>query len=471
MDANKKSEITKFIVEPERETEIIDEADVVVIGGGPGGFPAAIAAAKQGCKTIIVEKYGLFGGLATTGLMGPLFGFAYGKMKEPILGGIPVEVIRGLQKLGGAPDDKNIRWASINFDPELLRHVIDRLVQEAGVKILLHSLAVGVIKKDDKISSVILENKSGRMAVAGKVFIDATGDGDLAYWAGCSYTKGRQADKKTQSLGTKFRIGGVEPMTEEEEKYYEKIVKKAIDEKRIPAYHAFRGEISENGITVRKGEITPTVTRCPGDGTNVFDLTRAELKIRRDTLEIVDFYRKNVKGYSKCYLIDTPVQMGVRETRQIMGDYVLTGEDVMAGRKFPDKIARGCWFIDIHCPLGLYNSESNLCSQECSVQPPCIMKKKYPGQLYENIYPEGDLYYDIPYRCIVPGGISNLAVSGRCISADHGGMASARVIGTCMAIGEAAGIAASLAMKQKEPLRLIKAAAIQEVLKKNGVPL
>ncbi|HNS32261.1 MAG TPA: FAD-dependent oxidoreductase [bacterium] len=461
----------KFIVEPEKKIDIIDEADVVVVGGGPGGFPAAIAAARQGCKTIIVERYGLFGGLATTGLMGPIFGFAFGKIKESILGGIPIEVIRSLQKLGGAPNDKKIRWASINFDPELLRHVIDRIVQDAGVKIILHSLAVGITRKGDRIDSVILENKSGRMAVRGKVFIDATGDGDVAYWAGCEYTKGRMADKRTQSMGTKFRIGGVEPMTEEEEEYYAKKVKKAIDEKRIPAYHAFRGEISENGITLRKGEITPTVTRCPGDGTNVFDLTRAELKIRKDTLEIVDFYRKHVKGFRNCYLIDTPVQMGVRETRQITGNYVLTGEDVIAGRKFSDKIARGCWFIDIHCPLGLYKSDSNLCSKDCTIQPPCIMKKKYPEQLYDNIYLSGESYYDIPYRCIVPKTISNLAVSGRCISADHGAMASSRVIGTCMAIGEAAGTAAVLACKEKKPLSKIKAEKIQAILHKNGVPL
>ncbi len=467
----KKGSKDKFIVEPERKMEVVEEADVVVVGGGPGGFPAAIAAARQGCKTLIVERYGLFGGLATTGLMGPLFGFAWGDQGNSILGGIPVEVVRGLQKKGGALDDRNITWDSIRFDPELLKHVIDEMLLDAGVKILLHSLAVGVIKDGNRIDSVILENKSGRMAVRGKIFIDATGDGDLGYWAGCRYTKGRPADGRTQSMGTKFRIGGVEPMTDEEEKYYAGIVKKAMDEKRIPAYHAFFEEISENGITVRKGEITPTVTRCPGDATNVYDLTRAELKIRKDTLEIVDFYRKNVKGYKNCYLIDTPVQMGIRETRQIIGDYVLTGYDVLEGKKFPDKIARGCWFIDIHCPLGLWSSKSNLCSRKCAIEPPCIMKRKYHDQLYPVTCPPAGSYYDIPYRCIVPNGIDNLLISGRPISADHGGMASARVIGTCMAIGEAAGVAAALSSARKKAPKDMDAAGIQKILKKNGVPL
>ncbi|MBN1445095.1 MAG: FAD-dependent oxidoreductase [Candidatus Omnitrophica bacterium] len=466
-----KSKKKKYVVEPERKVEVAEEADVVVIGGGPGGFPAAIAAARQGCKTLIVERYGLFGGLATTGLMGPIFGFAWGDPKKSILGGIPLEVIRGLQKIGGALDDKNIRWDSIRFDPELLKHVIDGMLLEAGVKILLHSLAVGIAKQGDRIDSVILENKSGRMAVRGKVFIDATGDGDLGYWAGCAYTKGRPADGRMQSMGTKFRIGGVEPMTDEEEKYYAGIVKKAMDEKKIPAYHAFFEEISENGVTLRKGEITPTVTRCPGDATNVYDLTRAELKIRKDTLEIVDFYRKNVKGYKNCYLIDTPVQMGIRETRQILGGYVLNGADVMEGRRFPDKIARGCWFMDIHCPLGLWSSKSNLCSQKCAIEPPCIMKQKYYDQLYPETCPPAGSYYDIPYRCIVPEGTGNLLVSGRPISADHGGMSSARVIGTCMAIGEAAGIAAYLASSENKTPKVVVAGDIQKILEKNGVPL
>ncbi len=468
MESSKKK---KYVVEPERKVEVAEEADVVVIGGGPGGFPAAIAAARQGCKTLIVERYGLFGGLATTGLMGPIFGFAWRDPDNCILGGIPVEVVRGLQKIGGALDDKNIEWDSIRFDPELLRHVIDGMVMEAGVKILLHSLAVGVIKKGNSIDSVILENKSGRMAVRGKVFIDATGDGDLGYWAGCEYTKGRPADGRMQSMGTKFRIGGVEPMTDEEEKYYAGIVKKAMDEKKIPAYHAFFEEISENGVTLRKGEITPTVTRCPGDATNVYDLTRAELKIRKDTLEIVDFYRKNVKGYKNCYLIDTPVQMGIRETRQITGDYVLTGYDVLEGKKFPDRIARGSWFIDIHCPFGLWNSKSNLCSRKCAIEPACIMKKKYSDQLYPETCPPAGSYYDIPYRCIVPKGIDNLLVSGRPISADHGGVASARVIGTCMAVGEAAGAAASISSAKNKKPGDIAAAEVQDILDKNGVPL
>jgi hypothetical protein len=275
-------------------------------------------------------------------------------------------------------------------------------------------------------------------------------------------------------MGTKFRIGGVsrdawEPTPDDKRRVCE-----AIDSGELPAYHPFWGEISEQGVTLRESEITPTVTRCMGDGTNVRDLTRAELKIRKDTLAIVDFYRKNVRGYENCYLLDTPATMGVRETRQIVGDYVLTGQDVLEHRKFEDTIARGNWFLDIHCPLGLYCSTSNLCSKKCEIKPDCLMKKKYPDQLFDTLFapkrPQG-MYYDIPYKCLLPQGIDNLIISGRCISADHGGMSSLRVIATCFAIGEAAGIAAFLGLKRNVAPKDVAVPSIQEELRKAGVPL
>lgn len=464
----------KFIKEKPRKTEVIENVDVAVIGGGPGGIPAAVAAARRGCKTLLVERFGFMGGLATGGLMGPLFGYATLRSRKLLLGGIPMEIVRELQQLKGAPADKEIDWAAIRFDPESLKHVADKLVVGSGARLLLHSYAVDVALKNNKIEAVIIESKSGRKAIKAKMFIDATGDGDIAFFGGCPFSKGREADGRTQSMGTKFRIGGVRPVTKAERDEDFRIVNKAIDEKKIPAYYSLEGEISEQGITLRADEITPTVTRYAGDGTNVYDLTRAEVRIRRDTLAIVDFYRRNVRGYENCYLMETPAQVGVRETRQIIGDYVLTGSDVLQSRRFVDSVARGCWFIDIHCPLGLYCSQSNLCDKGCKIKPDCHMKRKYHDQLYDTLYAEekGDeTYYDIPYRCIVPQKFNNLLISGRCISADHGGMASARVIGTCFAIGEAAGLAAWMSLKASKPPRKLEVARLQAELKKNGVRL
>ncbi|NLW86123.1 MAG: FAD-dependent oxidoreductase [Planctomycetes bacterium] len=465
------------ILEQARETSVIEDADVVVIGGGPGGITAAVAAARQGCKTILIERYGFMGGLATAGLMGPIFGYTHyngdGKLQ---LGSIPVEIVRRLQAIGGAPADDVIDWRAVQFDPELFKHIADAIVLESGVKVLLHSYVVDAVVKNKKIQAIIVESKSGRAAITGKTFIDATGDGDIAKFCNCPYTQGRAADGATQSMGTKFRIGGVteealHPTPEDKKK-----VCQAIDAGKIPAYHVFWGEISEQGVTLRNTEITPTVTRARGFGTNVYDLTKAEIKTRKDTLEIVDFYRRNIPGYQNCYLIDTPMTIGVRETRQVIGDYVLTGHDVLEYRKFDDTIARGNWFLDIHCPLGLYNSASNLCSKKCTIQPDCLMKRKHRDQLYDTLNAPvlddpSQMYNDIPYRCLVPQGIDNLLISGRCISADHGGMASIRVIATCFAIGEAAGIAAYLGLKSGAIPRDIPVGSIQESLRKAGVPL
>jgi ribulose 1,5-bisphosphate synthetase/thiazole synthase len=463
--------------EPARELKVIENVDVVVAGGGPAGIAAAAASARHGCKVLLLERYGFLGGLATGGLMGPLFGYGFGRTGL-ILGGIPVEIVRRLQKMNAAPPEAELGgWNSIRFDPESLKHVSDALVLESGVKLLLHAWVVEVVRSGDAIDAVIIESKSGRQAVKAKMFIDATGDGDVANFCGCKYTKGRAPDGRMQSMGTKFKIGGVDMkkamanLAEEKKR-----VNQAIDEKRIPAYHSFNGEISEQGVTLRSNEITPTVTRCPGDATNVYDLTRAEVNIRRDTLAIVDFYRQNIPGYENCYLMETPAVVGVRETRQIVGLDILTGTDVLNNRKRPaDTIARGCWFIDIHCPLGLYCGKSNLCDKNCQIKPDCHMKTKHRDQLYDtlyqNNYPCEDNWYDIPYGCLVPQSMDNLLVTGRCLSADHGGMASARVIATCFALGEAAGTAAALSLADNKLPRDLPVAKVQENLRQVGVPL
>ena len=474
--------------EEARELDVIGEYDVIVVGGGPGGVPAALAAARAGSKTLIAERYGFFGGLATAGLMGPLFGYA--EMKDPyvqytknpdtsgnggplILGGIPLEIVRKLQDWGAAPRNENIQWEAIRFDPEMLKHLLDAMVTEAGVDILFHTFVTGVIGTEDHIDYLVLESKSGRQAVKAGVFIDATGDGDVAAYAGAEYTKGRKADGTTQPMGTKVIIGGVEDVSEDERSKGYDLVNQAIDNHTLGIYHAFWKEVSEQGITLRKGEITPTATRVAGDGTNVRDLTRAEIRARRDILETLRFYNERVPGYKKAYLIATPAQIGVRETRQIVGLQMLTGNDVLAGRKNRDNaVARGCWWLDIHCPLGLISSKSWICDKLCKVEPPCIMKRKYRDQLLDTTVPPKPIdYYDIPYGSLIPKTIDNLLMSGRCISADHFAMSSARVIGTCSAIGEAAGIAAALAMSENVRPGDLDVELLREKLKAVGVPL
>lgn len=468
-----------YVNEPAKRLEVIEDVDVLIIGGGPGGMPAAIAAARQGMNTMIVERYGFFGGLATAGLMGPLFGYATKgyKNNKLQLGGIPVEIVRGLQALGGAPSDDEIKWDAISFDPELYKHVCDRLVLDAGVRTLFHSIATNVIMNDtgDKIDYVVIESKSGRKAIKAKFVIDATGDGDVAVWAGEDFTQGRLADGLTQSLGTKFIIGGVSEkshiLTPEERE----IIKDAIGRGEINCYQLTRGEVSDQGVTVRLTERTPTITRVKGDGTNVYDLTNGEFQLRSDSLGIVKFYREHIEGYENAYLQTTPAQIGVRETRQIKCEYTLTREDVEVMRRRPeDTIARGNWFFDIHCPRGKWSKhveQNGMCSMKCPVEPECYMKTKYRDQMLETPWGFPRTYYDIPYGSIVPLKTKNLLVSGRCISADHYAMSSTRVIGTCLAIGEAAGNAAAIAISDSVSAREVDVKKIQKALAANNVPL
>jgi hypothetical protein len=451
------------IHEPAREVPVIAEADVVVVGGGPGGLPAAIAASRMGAKTILVERFGCLGGLPTTNLVGALSGFTgavgvNGRTLEKIpliLGGIPVEIIERMRELGGVYRDDRFTWEAISHDPEVLKYVADRMVEEEKVQVFLHTLAVGAVVENNRIVAVITESKSGRRAILGKVFVDATGDADIAFFAGVPYVKGRAADGKTQPMGSYFKVGGVRHLSRAEfDEAFKKVIT-AINEGKLPVY--YHG-IEYRPSNLRDDEITPCVTRVAADATDVRDITRAEIEGRRQAWEYVQFIKKHVPGYKDAYLSATPIQFAPRETRQIKGLYTLTAEDVHEGRKFEDGIARGSFFIDIHCPRGKVAGGPTVdywvCSRDCKLDTECYMKKKFIDQLlpFEKLFlkKEGD-WYDIPYRCLVPVKIDNLLVSGRCISATHQAMASLRVVGTCMAIGQAAGTAAALCITKGIP--------------------
>jgi hypothetical protein len=483
----------KVVTEPAREIPVVEEADVVVVGGGPGGLAAAVASARLGAKTVLLERYGVLGGLMTTCLMGPIFGYApvAASRNESILGGIPLELIRMLQQIGGAPNDKEIYWQSIRFDPELFKHVADRIVTASGVILMLHSWAVRTAVKDGKIDAVIVETKSGRQAVRGLIFVDGTADGDIAAFSGASFEKGRKADGLTQSMGSRFRIGGINNDMINQLKVREEIQgsQKQILDPQLAAMmriiddailskelSTMRSDfLTDTGSTVREGEITPDITRCKGDPTSVTDLTRAEVEIRRQSLEIVQFLRKKINGFENCYLIDTHFQVGTRTSRQITGIDTLTTADVVKAKKHPDStIARGCWLIDIHCPLGRVGTgwgSDNICSKECKIDPPCIMKLRYPDHLVETVFLPKDEYYDIPYGVLVSKDMENLLATGRCISASFEAIGSARVLGTCLALGEAAGSAAAMSLEKRLRPRDLKVSALQKKLRDNGVPL
>jgi len=425
----------KTITEPSRNLPVISDVDVVVAGGGPGGIPAAIASARHGAKTLLIERYGFLGGMATAGLVPAMLGHRAVGVAKPILGGIPKEIIEKMAEIGGAPTwEDALQMGSIPFDPEAFKYVADRLIEEAGVELLLHTLVVDTIVEGDNIKALIIENKSGRQAVTAKVFIDATGDADVAYRSGAPTQKGRDFDGAMQSMSTIFRLGGVQKISIEERRLGIEKMKEAAVTGKIRIYDPRNLYIE----TLKPGKLCPNITRFGGDATDVHDLTKAEMKLRKDIWEILRFCRENLPGFQSCYIEMTAPQIGVRESRRIIGEYTLTADDILSSRKFPDTIALGSWWIDIHCPLGR-TYPVHLCWSRCKADPPCaLMVAKKGAALLKQIYLPKGSWYEIPYRSIIPKKINNLLASGRCLSATHEALAGTRVIGTCMAIGQAA---------------------------------
>ncbi len=418
-----------------RSVPVSLQAEVAVIGGGPAGLCAAVAAAEEGADTLLIERYGFLGGMATAGLINPFMPYYTGG--EQIIKGLFERVIDKLDEAGGWSHRQD-EWAWDAFDPEIMKLVCQQMCEEVGVRLRLHTIVTAAMAGNGQVHRAILASKSGLEAVEADIFIDATGDGDLAAWAGAEHEQGRPEDGLCQPMSLMFRMAGV-------------------DEKRIPPRDEInrlydeaktRGEINnprENVLffyTTRRGEIHFNTTRVVKlDGTDADDLTQAELEGRRQVAQMAAFLKAHVAGFEQAYLAATGVQIGVRESRRIMGEYVLTGEDVLRARKFPDGIARGCYPIDIHNPAGTGT----------------VIKELPPGETY-----------DIPYRCLCPREFDNLLVTGRPISADHQAHSSLRVMPIAAAIGEAAGVAAALAVQQHQPVNDIDVAQLRQRLTERG---
>ena len=461
-----KGTFMRTVYEPARETPVIAEVDVCVVGGGPGGLPAAVAAARCGARTLLVERYGFLGGLATAGLVSPILAHTASRSDRPIVEGLLKEMVERMCSLGGAPRWKDtLSESGVRFEPEALKRVADLMVQEAGVELLLHAWAADVMASEGRIDAVLLESKSGRGAVAAKVFVDATGDADVAFRAGVPTRQGRAFDGAVESMGSFVHIGGAGRATAEQRRGASEQVKEEMLKGRLPFYNP--GIASSN--LAHRDRFSPNVTRWAGDPTDVRDLTKAELDIRRDVWEMISVVRERAPGFEDAYLQATSPQVGPRESRQVLGAYELTGDDVHRGAKFGDAVARGSWWIDIHCPLG-EAYPVHLCVRECPRGEECPFWAAEHERMFgrDELHPPDDDWYDIPYRCLVPRESENLLASGRCISATHEGMAGARVMATCMAIGQAAGTAAAMAVDAGVAPRDVDVQALRARLSADG---
>lgn len=454
------------ITEPSRETPIVAEADVVVCGGGPGGVPAAIAAARHGARVVLIERYGFMGGLATAGLVAPILAHKAHAADFAIVEGILREMTERMHALGGAPKwEDTLKVWGINFDAECLKIVLDEMCQEAGVELLLHSYIADVAMQDGVIAAVLIENKSGRQAVTGKVFVDATGDADVAFRAGAATTHGRAWDGRPEAMGSFIHLAGFAYPDEARKKEIVAQVEAEMAAGRLSFYNPHFLNRNDNQLD----HTSANMTRFGGDSDNAADMTRAELSIRRDVWALVRFLRSSVPGFENCYVQQLSPQVGPRESRQIVGPYALTGDDIHFGRKYGDAIARGSWWIDIHCPLG-NTYPVHLCRKECPKGTDCpFFAAEYERmRTTEELYPPKGDWYDIPYRCLLSVDVPNLLSSGRCISATHEGMAGSRVMGTCVALGQAAGTAAALAVRAGVAPAAVDVAGLQDALRRDG---
>ncbi len=412
--------MSKQIVEPARTLPVVIETDVIVAGGGPGGLCAAVAAARNGAKVALIERYGFLGGMATAGLVNPFMPFHLDG--QPMTRGIFEEWIDGMRRRGGYLDkgtySRNIIGA------EAAKASAMELVLGAGVQLMLHAFVDNVLLDEggSRIQYLCLAAKK-RLAAAGKVFIDATGDADVAYLAGVPCDVGRDEDHAVQPMTLCFRMRGVDwskmPAPGDQN------ARAALNDLYVQAKR--RGVIRcprENMLyfqCVRDDEIHFNQTRVVGrNATDPFDLAAAEIDARQQVEKFVAWLRAEVPAFADAYLSETAPQIGIRETRRVRGLYTLTGDDVLSARKFPDGIARTDYPIDIHSPTG-------------------------EGTTIKRV-PAGD-WYEIPYRCLVPLKVDNLLIASRSISSDHAAHSSLRVMPPVAGIGEAAGTAAALCLK------------------------
>jgi hypothetical protein len=459
------------IREEGRDIPVYGEYDIVVCGGGPAGVAAAMASARMGRSVLLIESYGFLGGVNTAAGVNGIGGWQHDLDGRPLIAGIGREMMYRLAEQGGA-DPQEVEqvflpvsgrptyregglgcyW--IRSNPDIVKIVLEDMLIEKGVKLLYHCQAVLPIMQDRIVQGVYLENKSGRYAVKAGIVIDCTGDGDLAARSGAAFQIGHPHSGHCQPMSLIFTVGNADipPLkyderTDErdvpilERNRYAEAIKLARNNREIVLnpneLFCAATPVNRDNRSIRS--VNFTRVQC-ADATDADQLTQAEITGRKQVLESILFMRRYVKNCENAFLINILPQIGIRESRRITGSYVLTQDDVLNGARFPDSIARGIYLLDIHNLEGVGKSTLRLLDQP----------------------------YDIPYRSLVPLQIDNLLVAGRCISGDHGALASYRIISHCLATGEAAGTAAALAIKNKQKPRDISIEILQQCLVNQG---
>jgi hypothetical protein len=437
------------ITEASRRTPVFGEYEVVVLGGGPAGIAAALAAGRCGRSTILIERYGFLGGAGTAAGLSTFCGLhavVYGR-HEQVIHGIADDILDRLAAMDGLNEPHLTVQNKITaqaYDISAYKIAADELLSAANVHILFHAYGCDAVMADtDRVGALLVETKSGRCAIRGRMFVDASGDGDLAAWSGVPFEVGDGAGNMLYP-STMFRINGVDPdkagrawelipsLMEEAERSGRRFPRKK------PIVRPQRNPIEwRANLTQIKNPDGSAVS-----GVDAEQLSYGEIEGRRQCWDVFQFIKRVTPGFERAYIVEIAPQIGIRETRRIAGEYVLTHEDILTCRDFEDSIGVNGWPVEAHVK----------------------------GDVRFVFAPEGSRGFNqIPYRIIVPKRIENLFVAGRCASMSHEGQSSARVTGPCFVMGQAAGTAADLALRDGITPREVDVRALQARLEADGV--
>lgn len=443
------------VLEPARKVAVFGEYDVVVLGGGPAGLAAAASAARNGASVLLVERYGFLGGMGTAAGVTNFCGLhanVFGEIKQ-VVHGIADDLLDRMRALDGL-NQPHLILGKIHaqaYDMSALKCAADALLLDAGVNLLFHALGTGVTMTDDgRIDSLLLETKSGRVAVRARTFIDCSGDADLAHWSGVAYEKGNAAGGMLYPT-LMFKVGKVD--AEKAGDAWRTIPEIMKEAQESGAYRFPRhGAIVRPMKNPYEWRVNVTQLANPDgsatDGTDAIALSAGEIEGRRQIVDYLRFLREQIPGFEEAYALDIAPQLGIRETRRIVGEYMMTAEDVLGCARFEDSIGVNGW------PL-----EKHVAGNVVWEWPPI---------------PDSCGYNQLPYRMLLPrrtgkNPVTNLLVAGRCASMTHDGQSAARVTGACFVMGEAAGTAAALALKAGISIYDVETKRLQEALTRQGV--